>query len=1780
MPLRKSPTLKLPARALVTFIVLLLTFSALAAPALASDYTLHARPWPPEGGVVTRTPHKSKYTAGDSVTLTATPAEGWAFAGWFGSFGTSDEAATSLTVEANVTAVAMFERSNKLLPERTLWGQGTNSYGALGDGTQIEHLNEFVQAVNMSRVVSVSATADATYIVREDGTVWACGRNYDEMITEGGDRVLTLTKLDLPSHIVEVAMAWVPNLRSYHVLALRGDGTVWAWGQNDYGQLGNGTTDFSRTAVQVQGLDSVVAISAGTSSSMALKADGSVWVWGYQYDGSHRFDTPPIPEPRLVDLPPVKAISCGSYFNLALLNDGTVRSWGQNYNGELGDGTDVGRIEPVAVSGLTSVKAIAAGGNHSLVLKNDGTVWAWGNNSWNQVGNKTIQNYLPVRVQGPTNVIAVSTGIMNSMALTSGGEAWIWGYINYHENGSLPKQIAVPEGTRAIKAADGQYYAIAPKKYDIQLTASPLAGGRPTITPNDNCTHGELVTIDAGTAADHDFQYWTGLEGLDVSGNGERVSFHATRDVEAQAVFLKTRLLLETKVSSAGAGWIEVAPRKASYEPGDEVSFVAQAAHGWQFVSLDVMQGRNLVSHDAANLSLTMDKDTVVVARFRLDPAGLLNGGTPYGWGYNVWGHVGDGTTLSRNYPVALSGLTRVVQMGQMIALKSDGTVWTWGPGTDGLLGDGTFDARSTPAQVPALSDVVQVERGYALKADGTVWSWGSSYRGRLGRTVAGSYDPIPAPIPDLNGITSICVGHYFAVALRADGSVWTWGSNSDQQLGDGTTTHRTEPAMVEGLPKIAAISAGEDYVYAIDSNGRLWGWGKLLDDFADTPFNPGLPTLSRHFRNLPLRAVSTSGTRMAIDDQHRLWAWGDNTFGQLGDGSKIFRSTPRLVPGMSNIASALIRPRMTMALTIDGRLYTWGNNSYGQLGLDDTNERLTPTHVSSLTTVTGLASGDITAWAITGTTHSLKVAAAPAERGQATANYSALIPGAAVEITARPLDPQWTVASVDGLEGVEYQQVTVDGVTKLRFNIYRDLDVRVNFEQTLCRIVTRAWPPSAGNVVATPSSAAVNIGSHVAIEAQPAAGWNFVGWRGFGFDTSGGASTEFDVHGNVLAVAVFERDQTATEPGRPFSWGDGAFGQLGNGSTDDRLTPGGVPGLPRMVKLAAGGDFSLALDEDGNVWSWGCNAYSQLGDGTVANRPTPAKIEGLSQIIDIAAGESHGLALKADGTVLAWGRNSYGQLGDGTAVTRSRPVVTQFRQAVNVSAGQYFSAALGADGGVWSCGTNNSGQLGDGTQLLRHLPVRAAQPRGLVQVDCGNNHTLAIAEDGTVWGWGYGIYGQLGDGGMSVRLTPVQMSNIDQAVQVSAGGNHSLVIAADGTLWNCGAHFTTRRLRPVIVAEVADVVAVAAGNTHSLAVAADGKAYAWGYNYQGELGLGDRNSRLSPVEVPHLFAATAVAAGNKHSLALGDLMVNLSIVDAAGGQVAGDPAGEYRYGSVVNQEATADDGYRFVGWKINGLMANDQPALELTMDDHKTVEVVFAFQLNLAVNNGSGSGIYDEGTVVQIAANVPEKYQFVAWTGDIDTVADTQAAETSITMTANCTVTATFEKIIYPLPVELLTDSDFVYQNTPQTTQDRHLVVLRIQMGDDLNDNTGYEITVEQTAGEGEVQVVATEDPMVWHLVGSRRGVGSIGQAVVTVQIAGNVAGESSEEVAVDVRLLGDIRPSGAVNAIDKALLIKHLNNIETGLPARAFDLNGNGFVEPTDKALMNALLNGIDPP
>ena len=322
-----------------------------------------------------------------------------------------------------VSIAAGYSHVLVLKSDGTVWAWGTNIDGELGNGTNIDS-NIPVQVSGLTGVVAIAATGDCngehSMALKSDGTVWVWGLNNLGQLCQVNNKDNSNIPLQVSAltDVVDIAAG------SNYCMALKSDGTIWEWGLNYIeATLGDGTFNVYQpgTIIHPKGVIDVVAIAAGWRHSLALTSDGSVWAWGMDPSGqlgdasTNNVNTPF----RVIGLDNIVAMSAGINYSLALKSDGTVWACGNNDKGQLGNGTFNSTLGFVhQVSNLTNIVAIAGGSTHCLALKADGTVWAWGNNDNGQLGNGTNDNSnIPVQVSGLTNVSAITAGGQQSFAL-------------------------------------------------------------------------------------------------------------------------------------------------------------------------------------------------------------------------------------------------------------------------------------------------------------------------------------------------------------------------------------------------------------------------------------------------------------------------------------------------------------------------------------------------------------------------------------------------------------------------------------------------------------------------------------------------------------------------------------------------------------------------------------------------------------------------------------------------------------------------------------------------------------------------------------------------------------------------------------------------------------------------------------------------------------------------------------------------------------------------------------------------------------------------------------------------------------------------------------------------------------------------------------------------------------------------------------------------------------------------------------------------------------------
>lgn len=618
----------------------------------------------------------------------------------------------------------------------SLWGWGNNASGQVGSGVPPAPQPEPVQIGASLDWASVVAGPSHSLAIKTGGTLWSWGYNGDGQLGNGD-----LFYRNTPTQ-VGTASDWSSvEAGDAHNAAIKTDGTLWAWGFNGSGQLGDGSTTTRMTPVQVGTLNSWASVSAGVSHTVAIKTDGTLWAWGddsFGKLGTGANTTVPLQVGADANW---AAVAAGTNSTVAIKTDGTLWGWGITVGGV--------RMAPTRIGTDSSWVSVAAG-SHLIALKGDGTLWGWGQNRNGEVGADTNPNAL-TQIGTASNWSSFSVGVSRTVAVNTATSLWTWGSNLY---GTLLRPFRTPLPVAAASRWE-------------------VAGG------------GRVHSI--GVQSDGTLWGW-GSSNYGQVGDG--TTLRRPRPVRV----------------GTDSNWWSVAP-------GVDHSLALKTDQTlWGWGSNDDYQLDESVSRPAAPVRIGTTT-WVQASAGHSHSAAIKPDGTLWSWGRNVGAapaQVGQHSTWA------------MVSAGQVrtAAISSDGSLWVWENGF-------------APMQVAPGSQWVSVSainHFLAVKTDGTLWRLNSN---NVALTQIGTASDWVAATSGLS--------HFLGV--KTNGSLWSWGSNDEGQLGDGTTVARDEPAQVGNALDWVAVAAGQYHSLAMTSDGRLWTWGNNDEEqLGRTPLSrPGL---------------------------------------------------------------------------------------------------------------------------------------------------------------------------------------------------------------------------------------------------------------------------------------------------------------------------------------------------------------------------------------------------------------------------------------------------------------------------------------------------------------------------------------------------------------------------------------------------------------------------------------------------------------------------------------------------------------------------------------------------------------------------------------------------------------------------------------------------------------------------------------------------------------------------------------------------------------------------
>ena len=892
--------------------------------------------------------------------------------------------------------------------------------------------------------------------------------------------------------------------------------------------------------------------------------------------------------------------------------------------------------------------------------------------------------------------------------------------------------------------------------------------------------------------------------------------------------------------------------------------------------------------------------------------------------------------------------------LSHSIALDNFGRVYTWGHNSFGQLGNQTLVDENNPTILPfhQLSKDefvfrVQAKENstYALTNKGNLYAWGRNQFGQLGNgSTSNLLKPTPVIFNELTTnevIIEVQPGEEHAIALTNLGNIFAWGRNDQGQLGDGTTENRKTP-VISILPNnllsneiFIQISTGTYHNHALTNLGRVFGWGgnstnEIGDGTGINRINFVMIKFNAIQPNEKIKHITSGGyTTFALTDQHRLFAWGWNWYGQLGTGD----ITNRLVPVVVQIPQLLTGESIskistgyahTVAITNQGRLFQWGLQQANFLG-DSQNSHSTVHIPVSLSTLQNLEypqavstgrfhsffitnQGRLFSWGYNGhgqvgngTTTRVSFPMNLNFIKEVNVNFGALSPvftyynfgQMIVPITLSVDDYRFWGWSTDLTQSTYFSFSTMPASDYSLFARWTPLQYEVNY------VLDGGVNSEENPVTFTHESDPMNLKPPVKN------GYRFIGW----YDNA-----EFT--GNPIAEVISESRKDVslfakwaeiqpfqtittgskvsfglTENHEVFMWGDGQYNAVGKPEDFNLLRPEiiAISNLNQaefVVDLRAGSNHTLALTSQGRVFAFGLNSSGQLGDATFTNRLAFEEViftdlQSEETIVKIQAGGETSFALTSQARLFGWGYNGNGFVGNGSqaeyVTTPSLIPLTALNQdekVLDIRASDAHALIVTDYGQVYGWGTNVSNQLTNSAGMQKRSPFLITIPElppdeDITLAEPGNGFTLVVTTEGRMFGWGLNYTGQLGFFSEMNAISPVLVPfngllDQEKIINIEAGSDFAIALTSLGRVFSWGTNWlgqlateasVFRRYIPDLITfsdldQQDSIQSIHVGNSFAFARSVNGRLFAWGLNDKGQLGDGTTTTKFNPVKV------------------------------------------------------------------------------------------------------------------------------------------------------------------------------------------------------------------------------------------------------------------------------------------------------------------------------------------
>ena len=1193
-------------------------------------------------------------------------------------------------------------------------------------------------------------------------------------------------------------------------LALKQDGTVWSWGQNNNGELGLGnTTEYSEPQQITDIKEKITDVKTGYYHSIALTEKGEVYTWGYNGNGQlgngTREDS--LVPVKVTGLENIAKIDAYKYITIALTQNGEVYVWGSGYGAKpvklnftrkiidvsgnlvLAENRKAYNLDETKSYGKDLIKVVA-GYNHYLGLTSDGEVYAWGSNSYGQLGNgNNTSSSTAVKVVTPdgksnmTNIVDISAGDSYSIITDKDGKVYTFGYYGDYRTANTvhsnkPVEIQDLYKTELVAASEGGHTAIVDWDGNVY-----------TVGLND---YGQLGLKDTTTRSKFEK-----IGELEISCEPARITLNVGESKDISLALSSSFNLKNNK--------------QASGEVNKTIENETIAS----------LAGNTVTGNAIGKTMLNATYEGII---------GTLNTKIQK-FNKNVEVEV-----LPKNGKV-----TPKVEAGDgfTVELKADGTVWSHGQNQYGQLGVGDTNSYNEPQKVKIIKNTIKNEDGSKTDIEDT--------------------------------IKDISVGNYQVLALGQTGKVYAWGYGENGQLGIGSGYNHESPVVVTDIYKnqlqdIVKVEAGENVSFAITSKGKVYAWGngyssraQLLDlpeNAVDITSKYVLTGDGKVYDISTKEQLSIVGKIVDLDEgtnhtvmltnDGRAYAIGDNTYGQLSNGNNVPSETSpvavrkdseNIFTGIKEIKAG---DKTTVIVTTDGKVYACGMNDNNELGIEN-KEILDVNTPQENKNIENVISANIGVNHVVAIKENGEVYAfgygKNGELGNRNDNNS---------ITPVMVGNDIIRTNTNNVVLKVNQQTTIEGYVDY-FNIFNNDIKNINYTSKDTSVATleeiqenhnndetqneskkfkiKLSGKKTGTTIVTANQENTDNIGVIQVEVVPE------------------TENEITISPNVITNG--SHTISLREDGKVFTWGDNTYGQLGNGTviTSDEPVEVTFPEGTIITQIAAGENHNVALDSNGNVWTWGRNNNYQIGN-TRENQYTPYKVSNLPKVIKIAAGNNNTMVITENNELYAWGLNAYGDLGLGTYTNKVLPKkVKGVHDIIDISGGKSHYIVLNRAGEVFATGSNLYGQLGIGNNEIGKInefqKVEIKDKIGTI--DAGDISNIVTTVDGYVYTWGGNTYSTLGTEDKENKNVPTKLKDVKNIRQASTGkthtilrdGNNNVYVAGTNSNGQLGLGTTENKTTFEQNTLINNVIRVSSGDTYTVFLKEDGSVWACGdYNH------------------------------------------------------------------------------------------------------------------------------------------------------------------------------------------------------------------------------------------------------------------------------------------------------------------------------------------------------------